>query len=283
MAQRRTVRFSGILLLLGCVPALAQLTDFKGHKDPALFTRLPHYFLPAEDSYVETPFDGVEFSLPNGAQRVEGRHLRYSYDFDEAAGSHPGFLQIIRNYEAAAKSIGGKVLWDDQARQATLRIVKDGKETWVAVAAFNDGRNYTLDIIEKQAMQQDVIANAEALRGGLAQTGHVEVAGIFFDTAKSDVKPESAPALKEIVKLLQASPAMRLWVVGHTDSVGSAESNVALSNARAAAVIRALTEQMGVDPKRLASHGAGPFAPVASNKSEEGRAKNRRVELVDRP
>jgi outer membrane protein OmpA-like peptidoglycan-associated protein len=75
---------------------------------------------------------------------------------------------------------------------------------------------------------------------------------------------------------------MRIWVVGHTDSVGSPESNVTLSNARAAAVIKALTQQMGIDPGRLAPHGAGPYSPVATNKTEEGRARNRRVELVER-
>lgn len=74
---------------------------------------------------------------------------------------------------------------------------------------------------------------------------------------------------------------MGVWVVGHTDAVGSADSNLTLSNARAAAVIRALTERMGIDPKRMAPHGAGPFAPKATNRTEEGRARNRRVELVE--
>ena len=98
-------------------------------------------------------------------------------------------------------------------------------------------------------------------------------------TGKSDVKSGSEPALREVVRLLQANPAMRLWVVGHTDSQGSAESNVTLSQARAAAVVRSLTG-MGIAAIRLAPHGAGPYAPVASNDTEEGRARNRRVELV---
>jgi outer membrane protein OmpA-like peptidoglycan-associated protein len=118
---------------------------------------------------------------------------------------------------------------------------------------------------------------------GLTAAGHVEVPGIFFDTGNSVVKSESDAALKEIAKLLQANPAMKVWVVGHTDAVGSPESNLTLSNARAAAVIGALTQKNGVDAKRLAPFGAGPYAPVASNKSEDGRAKNRRVELVEHP
>ncbi len=264
-------------------PAPAQTTDYQGYKDPALFTRLPHYVLAAETSFTETPFDAYEFTVKNGAtQTVEGRHFRYAYEFDESAGARPGLLQIVRNYTAAAKRIGGQVLTED-GRSATIRIVKDGRETWVAVDAYNEGWKYQLNIIEKEAMQQDVVANADALKGGLASTGHVEVPGIFFDTAKSDVKPESDAALKEVVKLLTASPTLRVWVVGHTDSVGTAEANVTLSNARAAAVIQVLTQKMGVSPKRLAPHGAGPFAPVAANTTEEGRARNRRVELVAQP
>ena len=137
-----------------------------------------------------------------------------------------------------------------------------------------------MTIVEKQAMQQDVTVDAKAMADGLAATGHVEVPGIFFDTGQSVLKPESDAALKEIAKLLQANPALKLWVVGHTDSVGSPEANITLSNARAAAVIQALTQKNRIDPKRLAPFGNGPYAPVATNDSEEGRAKNRRVELV---
>ena len=76
---------------------------------------------------------------------------------------------------------------------------------------------------------------------------------------------------------------MHVWVVGHTDYSGTAEANVTLANARAAAVVKALSQKYGIDGKRLAAYGVGPYAPVASNLSEEGRAKNRRVELVVAP
>jgi len=138
---------------------------------------------------------------------------------------------------------------------------------------------YTLLIVEVQKMQQDVVANADALKSGLADAGHVEVPGIFFDTAKSDIKPESQPAIQEVVKMLKASPAVKVWVVGHTDNVGTADANVALSNARAASVVKALAAG-GIDARRLTPHGDGPFSPVAANTTDEGRARNRRVELV---
>jgi outer membrane protein OmpA-like peptidoglycan-associated protein len=269
------------LLILTCFAAGAQMKDFEGYKDPALFTRMPHYFLPAEGSLVETPFDAFEFTVKNGTQSVEGRHLHYTYDFDPSAGNAAGFLQIVRNYEAAAKQIGGVVLSDD-VRRTTIRIAKAGKETWVALEAFNDGRSYELNIIERQLMTQDVVADAAALRSGLKENGHVEVPGIFFDTAKSDLKPESEPALKELVAMLQGNPTLSVWVVGHTDSAGTVASNMSLSAARAAAVVKSLV-QSGITANRLAPYGAGPYAPVATNATDEGRARNRRVELVAQP
>ncbi|HEX7615632.1 MAG TPA: OmpA family protein, partial [Thermoanaerobaculia bacterium] len=125
-------------------------------------------------------------------------------------------------------------------------------------------------------MKQDVVANADALSSGLAATGHVEVPRIFFDFHKADIKPESGPALEQVAKLLKKSPVLKVWVVGHTDWVGSAEANTALSTARAAAVVKALTQQFGIVRGRLAPQGVGPYAPVATNTTDEGRVKNQR-------
>jgi outer membrane protein OmpA-like peptidoglycan-associated protein len=106
------------------------------------------------------------------------------------------------------------------------------------------------------------------------------VSGIFFDTGKADVKPESAAAPGEVAKLPQQDPSMRVFVVGHTDNAGSVSSNMDLSSRRAAAVVKEMIAKHGVAPARLQAFGNGPYAPVASNDSEEGRAQNRRVELV---
>ena len=272
---------TSILLFATSMAASAQMADFKGYKDPALFTRMPHYFLAAEDSVIDKAFDAYEFQLKDGTQRVEGHHLRYEYSFDEAAGNMPGTLQIVRNYEAAARKIGGQILWDD-VRRATIKISKNGQETWAFLEAFNEGRSYELHIVERGQMKQDVVADAAALGSGLKETGHVEVPGIFFDFGKSEIKPESEAALNEVVKLLRGNAAWKVWVVGHTDNVGAVESNLTLSGARSAAVVKALTLK-GIDARRLAAHGAGPFAPVAANDTDEGRARNRRVELVKQP
>ena len=264
-------------------PAQKPLQDFKGLKDPALFTRMPNFFLVSAASVDDKQFDRYQFFVTEKTSRaqkaVEGHRTTWRYVLDRSTGAGPSALQIKRNYQDAAARLGGRVLHDD-AYRTTILIAKGGRETWVEVAA-RVGYEYQVTIVEREAMAQDVVANADALKTGLAATGHVEVPGIFFDTAKSDVKPESKPALEEIVRLLQADPSLKVWVVGHTDNTGAEDLNVTLSQARAASVVKALTG-MGIAPARLGSHGAGPYAPVAENATDEGRAKNRRVELVAR-
>jgi OmpA-OmpF porin, OOP family len=267
-------------------PALGQpkkLADRPGFKDPTLFTRMPNFYLIYTDSVVEKPFDGYQFPVAKGTQRVEGHYWFYKYRFDETAGPIPSGLQIVRNYQAAATRIGGKVM-DTIAdgHMTTVMIAREGKEIWAHIVPMYGGKEYHMAIVERQAMQQDVTANADALKDGLAQNGHVEVSGIYFDFNKADLKLESKPALDELAKLLKANPSLRVWVVGHTDNVGSVESNLALSKARAAAVVTALSAA-GIAPGRLAPFGNGPYAPVAANTTDEGRAKNRRVELVAQP
>ncbi|MBZ5546198.1 MAG: OmpA family protein, partial [Acidobacteriia bacterium] len=111
--------------------------------------------------------------------------------------------------------------------------------------------------------------------------GSISLYGIYFDTAKSELKPESEPTLSEIAKLLKGNTTLKVAVVGHTDMVGDPAANLKLSQARAQSVINALVTKHGITGSRLAAFGAGSYAPVASNKTEEGRAKNRRVELVE--
>lgn len=123
--------------------------------------------------------------------------------------------------------------------------------------------------------------NADALAKEITRTGHVAIYGIYFDTGKADVKPESEPTLKEIAKLLQQNPELKLYVVGHTDNVGTLTSNMDLSLRRAESVVKTLISKYGIDTKRLHPVGVGPLSPVASNKTEEDHAKNRRVELVE--
>jgi OOP family OmpA-OmpF porin len=285
-----------ILILLLVVASVASsyagqapLVDRPGFKDPALFTRMPDYFLSVSTSVKESQFDAYEFRIrqgdKNSTQRVEGHRVIYCYYFDKSTGKPaPSGLQIKRNYQNAALKLGGKILFDNDPtyNTTTILFVKNGQETWAEIKAPMEGGAYYLTVVERQAMQQEVTANADAMKDGLAQNGHVEVPGIYFDFNKADLKPESKPALGELTKLLKANPSLRVWVVGHTDNVGSVEFNLTLSKARAAAVVTALSAA-GIAPARLAPFGNGPYAPVATNTTDDGRAKNRRVELVAQP
>ena len=186
----------------------------------------------------------------------------------------------MRNFENAVTKLGGTVVMGSKTKD-TLRLGKDGKDVWVQVTAEFTGK-HSLVIVQRGAMKQDVVANAAVFSNDIRATGHAAVYGIYFDTGKSEVKPESDPALVEIAKLLTADAALQVNIVGHTDSVGSVESNMALSQARADAVLRALTGKHGIAVSRVKAYGVGPLAPVASNDTDEGKSKNRRVELVKR-
>lgn len=130
-------------------------------------------------------------------------------------------------------------------------------------------------------MEQEIVADAASLERDIALTGHAAVYGIFFDFDKDKVKPESKAALDEVAKLLTADPDMKLYVVGHSDSKGKLDYNLDLSLRRAKAMVAHLTAAYNISASRLAAHGVGPLSPVLSNKDESGRAKNRRVELVE--
>ncbi len=284
-------RVVALVVVFSAVIMSAQkpMADKPGFKDPALFTRIPHYYLSSNNAIVEKQFDYYEFTVSKGKtsirERVEGHKIVYTYSFDPSSGPQVSGLQIARNYQNAATKLGGEILYDgsslrDPYDRTTLRIKKAGKEIWTEV--LNRGGSYYVTIVEREAMQQDVVANAQAFKDGLTQNGHVEVPGIFFDFNKSEIKPESEAAIAEVAKLLEGDKTLKVWVVGHTDNVGSADTNVTLSNARAQSVTKALV-QKNISPTRLAAKGVGPFAPVASNATEEGRAKNRRVELVAQP
>jgi outer membrane protein OmpA-like peptidoglycan-associated protein len=160
-----------------------------------------------------------------------------------------------------------------------MKVTQGEKEIWVHVDAYITSQ-YSLWIIEKAGMQQQVTADAAAFSNDIRTTGHAAVYGIYFDSGKSEIKPASDPALGEIAKLLKGDPALKLNVVGHTDNDGTLDVNMKLSEARAAAVVQALAGKYGIAAARLKAFGVGPLAPVAANDTADGKAKNRRVELV---
>ncbi len=140
-----------------------------------------------------------------------------------------------------------------------------------------------LDIVELEPMEERMtVVAADEMQRDLAAAGRVAVYGIHFDFDKDTLKPESKPQLDEIARLLAESPGLEVLIVGHTDSQGGYDYNLDLSLRRAKSVVAALTGDYGIAASRLMPVGVGMAAPVASNRTEDGRALNRRVEIVER-
>ena len=162
----------------------------------------------------------------------------------------------------------------DQPAGTVYASVLVGEEKDTAVAF--------LRVLEAKPIEaaKIVAAPTEDLSSKLEVGGSANIYGILFDFDQDTVKPESKPALDEIAKVLAAKPELRLKIVGHTDDTGGQAYNLDLSTRRAASVSAALVGGYGIDPARLSFEGAGLSRPIKSNDTDEGRAKNRRVELV---
>ena len=265
-----------VCMLVGAAAALAQQKDEVGCKDHPMFTRMPGYWI---YKCVDKQFDAHAFVTGTGkTETVEGRKATWTYYPQAKATEKPSELQIKRNFEAAIQKAGGKIVGADKGRE-TFTLIADGKEIWVEVWAEFTGK-YGFTIVEKKAMAQDIVATAEVFSKDIRSTGHAAIYGIYFDSGKSVVKPESDAALTEIAKLLIGDPGLKINVVGHTDNVGQMDYNMKLSQARAEAVAQALVARHSIAAARLKGYGVSSLAPVTSNDTEEGRARNRRVELV---
>jgi OOP family OmpA-OmpF porin len=276
MRSHRLVILLASAVLLSAVPLAHAQTDMKGSQDHPLLTRMPGFYI---DGYSVEEFAAFDPTVIDGKEaHWEGKKYTIGYSRKETA-TPVSELQIIRNYEAAIAKVGGTRLGGDERRVAA-EIRKGGAMTGVYLEAFNEGRVYQLVIVETQAMRQDVTADAAVMGRELKSAGKTIIYGIYFDTGSAVIKPQSEPALVEMVKLLKGSPTLKAFIVGHTDTVGTLETNLKLSADRADALVKALVGR-GIAATRLKSAGVGPYSPIASNKDEEGRSQNRRVELVE--
>jgi OOP family OmpA-OmpF porin len=282
-AKRRTMRLAGIfgLSAVGAFGA-ARAAAEPELKDTPFFTGMPSYQIYESD---DKEFASFNFFDGNGCVTVEGRKYYRAYAPKEGA-QKASELQISRNYLNAIKAMGGTILFDGQAdnacventgyRMTVAKVLKGANELWVEVVPWGDGDNYSINIVVKEAMKQDVTASA--LFDALNRDGHVALY-INFDTGKATIRPDSQAVIDQVAQMLAANRGLALSVEGHTDNVGSPASNKTLSENRAKAVVAALGAK-GIAPARLTAVGWGQDKPVAANTSEEGRAKNRRVELV---
>ena len=275
MSQKvlRPGRYWSVLLLVAAVAGAQQ--DTRGSSDHPLFpNRMPGYSI---SNYQQQGFSSYKLRT-RPPQTVEGKYTRINYYLADPK-QHPGGLAIRRNYENAIKAVGGEVVYSDD-NVSVMKVNRDGVEVWAEVQAATNyaGRYYFLHIVEREPMRQ--VITADAMAAALDQDGFIAL-DIHFATGKAEILPESRPIVDEIVALLRKRPDLRVGVEGHTDNTGTPAANKTLSAARAKAVADAAAAA-GIPPARLDPVGYGQDRPIADNRTEEGRAKNRRVEIVKR-
>ena len=230
-------------------------------------------------------YNAYTFKYVENGKRIEktvkGKYWRLDYEFlkkdgkrDESVSS----LEMFENFKQAALEKDGEILGED-ARNLIFTLTSDGKKLWVHLQPGIWKGFYRLHIVEEKGFKKKLTFGAEEIKKQLDEKGHVAIYGILFDVDKASLRPESQKSLQEIVKLMRNYPDLKLEVHGHTDNQGSADYNRDLSQRRAETVKTYLTTY-GTDASRLEAKGFGLSQPVASNDTEEGRAKNRRVELV---
>lgn len=230
-----------------------------------------------------------------GAQGCGGDATRASY----GGGGDMSFMMLLldqNDIKDESFSNGSCALTSqitDQRYFAAKMPAREGGDAHVSVFAYQikdggnycktfNGRTFTLvQIVEPKSREKKMVTvNAAEMAKSIDATGRIALYGIFFDTDKAVLKPESDPTVAEIAALLGSSPKLAVLIVGHTDNQGAFDYNVDLSKRRADAVVKALVSGYRIDAKRLKAAGAGMIAPAAPNEDETGRAKNRRVEIV---
>jgi outer membrane protein OmpA-like peptidoglycan-associated protein len=207
-----------------------------------------------------------------GPEKYDGSHTPSTYTWSEGAdGPFYATFQGVKDGKNITIGLlveqSGAMTWSEPQHKTSVPIAKDQ----VVVA---------LDVVTGAAVANKmVLVKAEDMAAALGKAGKIDLYGIYFDTDKSDIKAESNDTLDEIAKLLKIDASLKLEVSGHTDNTGKHDHNMKLSQARAAAVVKALSTKYGIDGKRLVAKGYGETKPVAPNNTDEGKGKNRRVEL----
>ena len=297
------------IIVLAAVSAVqAQSRDVAGARD---YPGIGRFAGSVVTGFAVKDFDAAKIQAapfkdgqPSDARTIEGKVTRLAY----RSGPGPSILEVARNFETQLAKAGFETrlacdtddcggipfteaidalpvpqMWVDgfNYRYYAGRKIEAGREIWasVIVSKNNDNVHAQLTVAEAGAIENKMI-DAAAMAKGLGESGHIALYGVYFDTDKAVIKPESRPTLEQIAKLLTSQPQLNVFIVGHTDSQGAFDYNMDLSRRRAEAIVAELTKSWRIAPARLRSAGVGMLAPVGSNASDAGRALNRRVELV---
>jgi outer membrane protein OmpA-like peptidoglycan-associated protein len=264
------------LSLLLCASALAFAQappkDKPGCQDSPALTRLSGCSIVRCRS---SQFDAAKMPIAKRQeQNVEGELQQVWYSCPADASG----LLIQRNAEAAFVQAGYKILFKDAYATTRYWLTAQSGPQWATL--YTEGKGYNVTTVKTKPMEQSMqAASADGWAQQITQTGRVSVYGINFDTGKATLRPESESVLAEVATLLRKQPDWYMLVAGHTDSVGTDAINVPLSRQRAEAVIAWLTLK-GIEKSRLTAAGLGAKKPLADNATEDGRTKNRRVDLV---
>jgi len=310
-----------LIILFLTVPAFkyASAQDIKGSSDHPVISRYEGSVIKA---YNQKEFDEYQLLLgkahyatypkttSDNKKNLEGKVTRITY-LNPAGRST---LEVFRNYKNELEKGGFNILFtcsDDECGGRAMNHAAVPKSAYIFMGENYDdqryldaelnrdkGRIYTaiyinsgpgkkvysqVDVIEVEPMEEGMVTvDADAMEKEIASKGSVSIYGIYFTFDSADIKTESKPAIEQIAKLLKNIPELELFVVGHTDNKGSLEYNMSLSEKRAKSVVNKLVDEYDISSSRLTPKGLGFLAPVATNRTEEGRAKNRRVELVEK-
>ena len=222
-------------------------------------------------------FDQMEFDILDGdasrTVKVQGRTTTIRYT--PPSGSQTTDEEIEANYRDALQKLGAEIL-RERDLDTTARLVSNGQVVWIKISSQE--AQVKIEAVEEKPFEPAIKPAPDTLRAALDKAGRVALY-INFEFAKATLRPDSAPVVAQVLALLKADPTLRLSIEGHTDDIGPAPLNQTLSNDRAAALMAALTTA-GIPPARLTSIGYGATKPLTTNDTSEGRARNRRVELV---
>lgn len=255
--------------------AVRDPADVEGTEEPPAIARFPNFFI---DNSKHNDFNAVRFPVARGEVEQAGHYWFVDYILKEGA-RQPSTIELIRNHENAFRAAGGTMVRRDDDG-ATYRVpLAAGGERWVRLNVDNDGYRYQLTVVDVGAMAQKLEYSADEMAAALQSQGKVALHGIHFETGSAVILADSKPLLAEVAGLMAHDASLRLSVVGHTDDAGNARANQQLSLRRAESVVAALVAD-GVEARRLRAEGRGADAPVADNRSADGRSQNRRVELV---
>jgi OOP family OmpA-OmpF porin len=265
-----------------------------GFSPPSYETSLSLDGLVSRYTYIAPEGRGVAELFRNYKLEFERLGLETLY---EKGASDKGWFGPTFTVIADEDQLGQILAYNEAQERVLVGKSKDAQPTYyyVFVTAYRDGvvpeqlRHVVardrglvqLVVVAPEKMEEKMaFVSAEEMSRSLSDTGKTILQGLYFDTDKDTVRSDSRTVIDEIAKLLQDNPQLKVRIVGHTDNQGTTDYNLDLSRRRTASVMQELRSAHGIVADRLDSFGCGPYAPVASNDSEKGRARNRRVELV---